>query len=170
MGNTFSRLAPTALLEAFKVSAPEVSRIRSRMSAHDETALPKSVFDSMLTLELQRAERSRKPFVLMLLDAHREKSAAGYLRQVVDVVLDTKRETDLVGWYREGATLGVIFTEVNMDASRSVTDTLHSKVEMALIERLGAVKVAKISFSLHVFPESQEYGDSEVTARHQAAS
>jgi hypothetical protein len=111
----------------------------------------------MLTLERQRAERSRRPFVLMLLDAHFETgSAAGILQHAVDVILATKRETDLVGWYKEGVIVGVIFTEVNMNVNESVTETLHSKIEAAIIKHLGPEKAARIFFSLHVFPENWE--------------
>ena len=166
MGNIYSTLAPPAQQGYLKVSSPGYSRRGKLASAqHNEAALPESAFHSMLTLERQRAERSRKPFVLMLLDAHLENGAAkGILRQAVDVVLVTKRETDLVGWYREAAILGVIFTEVNMDVTHPVTGTLRSKIEAAAIKHLGPVKAAKIFFSFHVFPEAWEQDDADRVA------
>jgi hypothetical protein len=162
MGNSYSRVAAPTEQEYIKVSSPGYSYLGNLAPArHDEAALPESVFHSMLTLERQRAERSRKPFVLMMLDAHLENgAAAGILRQAVDVVLTTKRETDLVGWYSEAAILGVIFTEVKIDVKHPVTETLRSKIETAVIKHLGPVKAAKIFLSLHVFPESWEQDDS----------
>ena len=162
MGNSYSRVGTPTEQESIKFFSLGYSRrVNPAPAQHDKAALPESVFRSMLMLERQRAERSRKPFVLMLLDAHLENGAAkGILRQAVDVVLVTKRETDLVGWYREAAILGVIFTEVKIDVKHPVTGTLRSKIETAVIEHLGPVKAAKIFFSLHVFPESWEQDDS----------
>ena len=158
MGNTNSRFAPWAVLEPLKHSSTKDSSAGDLPSSHAETAVPRNVFESMLMLERQRAERSRRPFVLMLLDAHLENGgASAILRQAVDVILATKRETDLVGWYKEGAIVGVIFTEVNMNVNQSVTETLHTKIETAIIKHLGPERAGRIFFSLHVFPENWEH-------------
>jgi hypothetical protein len=157
MGNTYSKLAPWALLDPPKGSTTKTSDLRDTSSTFVEDAVSGNVFESMLNLERQRAERSRKPFVLMLLDAHLENGAAApILRQAVDVILATKRETDLVGWYKEDAIVGVIFTEVNLNLKQSIPETLHSKIETAIVKHLGPTNAAKIFFSLHVFPENWE--------------
>ena len=123
-------------------------------AAQAESAIPEDVFHSLLTLERKRAERSRKQFVLMLMDAHLENgSAAGILKEAVEIVIASKRETDLIGWYRQGAILGVIFTEVNAGADRPVTEILRKKYEITLAERMGKSRAAKIAVSFHVFPE-----------------
>ncbi|HEV2522474.1 MAG TPA: sugar transferase [Candidatus Acidoferrales bacterium] len=115
----------------------------------------------MLTLERRRAERSRKPFVLMLLDANMENdAAAGIPREAVEIVAGSKRDTDLIGWYRFGAILGVIFTEVSIEGERPVTETLREKIETALIKYLGRERAARIAISLHLFPESWDRNDS----------
>jgi lipopolysaccharide/colanic/teichoic acid biosynthesis glycosyltransferase len=119
-----------------------------------ESAIPEDVFHSLLTLERKRAERSRKQFVLMLMDAHLENgSAAGILKEAVEIVIASKRETDLIGWYRQGAILGVIFTEVNAGTDRPITEILRNKFETTLAERMGKSRAAKIAVSFHVFPE-----------------
>lgn len=120
-----------------------------------EEVLLENVFHSMLTLERRRAERSRKPFVLMLLDANLENGTAeAILKQAVEIAVVSKRETDLVGWYKQGAILGIIFTEVNLDGELPITHTLRSKIETAFIKHLGRDRAAKIAISVHIFPES----------------
>jgi len=115
MANSYSRVAPPADKGSSKASSPNYSRQFDVAASQDQSILTESVFHSMLTLERRRAERSRKPFVLMLIDANLEDGeAAGILRQSVDIALASSRETDLVGWYKEDAILGIIFTEVNM--------------------------------------------------------
>jgi lipopolysaccharide/colanic/teichoic acid biosynthesis glycosyltransferase len=155
MGISHSKIVPREEQESLSAAASKYSRSFDEASHRDEAALSENLFHSMLTLERRRAERSRKPFVLMLMDAHLENgSAAGILRQAVDVVTFSKRETDLVGWYKEKAILGVIFTEVTIEGERSLTEILRGKILAALEEGLGHQKAAKIAISLHVFPEN----------------
>jgi hypothetical protein len=161
MGISYTRLAPPALLESLGVLAPSHSQIRALTPALEETALPQKAFHAMLTLERQRAERSRKPFVLMLIDAHLENgAAAGILSRAADVIQLTKRETDVFGWYSEAAILGVIFTETKIDENHPVTKTLRSKIERAVRTHLGPADAAKIFLSLKIFPETLEQDDS----------
>ena len=47
---------------------------------------------------------------------------------------DATRETDIVGWYEDGAILAVIFTEINLEGTSPITEILHSKVVKALRE------------------------------------
>ena len=157
MGISIPRVAPQPKPEPIRAAVPKHTHYFDQGPSQDESALPEGVFHSMLTLERRRAERSRKPFVLMLLDANSENGgAAGVLRQGLDVIVGAKRETDLVGWYKVEAILGVIFTEVNVEGERPITEILRSKIETALVKRLGRDKAGKIAISLHVFPESWE--------------
>jgi hypothetical protein len=75
-------------------------------------------------------------------------------------MIATKRETDLVGWYKRGAILGIIFTEVNHEGETPITETLHTKMETAFVKRLGRDRASKIAISLHVFPESWDMSSS----------
>jgi lipopolysaccharide/colanic/teichoic acid biosynthesis glycosyltransferase len=154
MGNTYSRISlPGQRDPQLKVSEPNYSRQSD--GAEPEELLPENVFHSMLTLERRRAERSRKPFVLMLIDANLENGTAEViLRQAVDIVVSSKRETDLVGWYKQGAILGVIFTEVTLEGELPTTETLRTKMEAAFVKHLGRDRSAKIAISVHIFPES----------------
>ena len=160
MGNSYSRISPPGLRESQpKSSGPNYSR-RSD-GAEQAEVLVENVFHSMLTLERRRAERSRKPFVLMLLDANLENGTAEeILRQAVDIVVASKRETDLVGWYKQGAILGVIFTEVNLEGETPITETLRTKIETAFVKHLGRERAARIAISLHIFPETWDKNGS----------
>jgi lipopolysaccharide/colanic/teichoic acid biosynthesis glycosyltransferase len=160
MGNTYSRISPPGQREPnLKVSEPNYSRQSD--GAEPEELLQENVFHSMLTLERRRAERSRKPFVLMLIDANLENGTAEViLRQAVDIVVASKRETDLVGWYKQGAILGVIFTEVTLEGELPTTETLRTKMEAAFVKHLGRDRSAKIAISVHIFPESWDKNSS----------
>ncbi len=154
MGNSYSKISPPPQ-RGFELEVTEQRHSRPSDSAQREEVLVENVFHSMLTLERRRAERSRKPFVLMLIDANLENGIAEeILREAVEIVTVSKRETDLVGWYKQGAILGVIFTEVNLEGDLPITETLRTKIETAFLKHLGKDRAAKIAISLHLFPES----------------
>jgi len=160
MANSFSRISSVGQRDSqLNVSGSNFSRHTD--IERDEEVLMENVFHSMLTLERRRAERSRKPFVLMLLDANLENGTAEViLKQAVRVVVASKRETDLVGWYKQGAILGIIFTEVNLEGELPITETLRSKIETAFIKHLGRERAAKIAISMHIFPETWDKNSS----------
>ncbi len=154
MGNTNIRIAPTATFGTVKETGVSASHLAGFPSETDDDILSQSVFDSMLTLECRRAQRSNKSFVLMLLDAELGNGLGpGILSKAIRVALEATRETDLVGWYIDGCVLGVIFTEVNSGGERSVEEILRERMESNLTKHLGRERAANIGISLHVFPE-----------------
>lgn len=127
------------------------------MSAKREGVLKQDTFHTMLTLERRRAERSRRPFVLMLIDSQSVRKgghADTFIDQLTSVLSDATRETDIIGWYEDGAILAVIFTHINATGNSPITEVLHSKVVSALRENLDHKVASKLGITLHVFPES----------------
>src|ERR1700722_2461365 len=155
MGNSYSRVSQNGQRESqLKVTGANPPR---RSGEEPQGVLEKSVFHSMLTLERRRAERSHKPFVLMLLDANLESGPAEeILMQAVDIVVTSKRETDLIGWYKSGAILGIIFAEVSMAGDSPRTECLRKKVETLFVKHLGRERGSQIAISVHIFPESYD--------------
>jgi len=156
MGNGYSKI-PTPWEQgvlrstARKAASAVVSQMESR-----EEVLQEDSFRSMLTLERRRAERSRKPFVLMLLDASaliEEKGADRLMTRVSSVLLKSSRETDLVGWYEKGVILGVIFTEVRCESEEPITGVLHFKILKALESELGGTIASNLVIATHLFPD-----------------
>jgi lipopolysaccharide/colanic/teichoic acid biosynthesis glycosyltransferase len=118
-----------------------------------DTVLAEHAFQSVLTHERRRSERSRRPFVLMLLHQEDDPGDA-VLHQALSMVTHSTRETDVVGWYKDGSILGVIFTEVGGDQRSLIIEALRTKMTRALKEGLGCHTAAQIAISLHIFPEN----------------
>ena len=125
----------------------------------DETAphpylFAEDVFQAMLTRERRRAERSRKPFVLMLLSAHEENGLAEkILRQALTAIGAAARQTDVVGWYKQSVIVGIIFTELGTDDIGGIAGALKAKIRSCVAESIGREMAAKIAISVHLFPE-----------------
>jgi len=117
------------------------------------------MFLRLLALERKRTERSGRGFVLMLLDPGTlltSKSKEPVLQKLLQV-LEAIRETDLKGWYKDGTSIGVIFTEIGSAIEKSVVHTLSTKVTAALFAAFRIEEINQIRLSFHVFPE--DWGD-----------
>ncbi len=126
----------------------------------DRSILHEEAFRRMISLERKRSERSRKPFVLMLLDMGElypsEKNRPA-LRKIATALSVTARETDLTGWYTNDCAVGVMFTEIGF-ADRSATlSTMITRVSNTLRAALTSQEFSQVSISFHVFPEDWDH-------------
>jgi lipopolysaccharide/colanic/teichoic acid biosynthesis glycosyltransferase len=163
MGNRYLKISTLGKQESGNGQAPASSSL-ARLQASREGIFPEGTFHRMLTLERRRAERSRKPFVLMLLDAQgvlEHRNGPAFVERFTSAACDATRETDLVGWYKDGAILAVIFTEVSMDGKHPITEVLQAKVVKVLRDRLGHKIVSNLAVTTHLFPESWDKDDPD---------
>lgn len=123
----------------------------------DREMLDEAAFRKVISLERRRTERSRKPFVLMLLDfsSSPETFDRGQLRQALSVSV---RETDMVGWHKTDSVYGVIFTEINLDDRGTMVDSMTSRMDEVLHIYLGLEQLKQIKVSFHVYPEEWNDG------------
>jgi len=126
---------------------------RVPMSGH---VAREDAFHTILALEHRRAERSRSRFALMLLDSRSANGTGSALHtQIVSILLEKIRETDLIGWYEQGV-LGVLFTELAPAGAHSVIEILHARVVKALRDRLHRSLASTLIVTLRVFPKGSE--------------
>jgi lipopolysaccharide/colanic/teichoic acid biosynthesis glycosyltransferase len=131
------------------------------------SCLTEETFQTMLALERRRAERSRKPFVLMLLDVQalfKHGNSAKLFEQVKIAVRAATRETDIIGWYKQSGILAAIFTEVTLPEKDPITQVLLTKVVRSLHSHVDRQFASKIIITAHLFPENASQASSETTA------
>jgi lipopolysaccharide/colanic/teichoic acid biosynthesis glycosyltransferase len=134
------------LLEA----APSVKRVPL-----DETA-----FRQMIAIERKRTERSKAPFLLMLLEADSESSTkehAATLESVTKALLLSSRDTDLIGWYKDRLMLGAIFTGLVVNDRRSILDAFLTKINNTLRDELTPEQFSQVRISFHFFPDDWDH-------------
>ncbi len=123
----------------------------------DDSIPGEKPFGELLCLERRRAERSRKPFLLMLLDLRKVMVNGNSGRVIGDVwasLCSSSRDSDIRGWYLQGAILGVIFVEVRQEGPISVSDIIRAKVISALSKRLEADEINRIDIRMYLQPDS----------------
>ena len=79
------------------------------------------------------------------------------LHRVATALLSASRDTDLVGWYKEDAIVGTMFTGLIVNDKRAVLDTFLAKVSAALQEELTADEFNQVRISFHLFPDDWDH-------------
>ncbi len=82
------------------------------------------------------------------------------LEDLLSALQGATRETDVTGWYKESAIIGVMFTEIVLD-NNLVLSTILSRIGGVLRERLDSEQFGRIKFSFHVFPDDWDVQDPE---------
>ena len=127
----------------------------SEASSNGEcVVLNPEAFRRMIALERKRSERSRKPFVLLLLDmGDRPSDKSGkILGKISSVLSASTRDTDVTGWYSNDCVVGVMFTEIVAEDSTSIPGTIIARVTDTLCNNLALEQFNRVRSSFHVFP------------------
>ena len=114
----------------------------------------------MIAIERKRTERSKAPFLLMLLEAVNDESAnknRTTLRKVISALLSSSRDTDLIGWYQEGVIVGAMFTGLIVNDRRAILDTFLTKVTTNLREELSKEQFNQVRISFHLYPDDWDH-------------
>ncbi len=125
--------------------------------------LAEESFLSRLRHEQKRTERSRRPFVLVLLESptlFAEGEHGEHCDKLFSVLSRSIRETDIGGWYKLGSVVGIIFTEISSSDRRPIAEILLSKIAGLVEFILGVHQANQVKLSFHVFPEDWEGGHS----------
>jgi lipopolysaccharide/colanic/teichoic acid biosynthesis glycosyltransferase len=118
--------------------------------------LNEGAFHRMISLERKRTERSRKPFLLMLLDMGnglRSDNNNKALDKILLALSLSTRETDVTGWYKGNSVVGVMFTEFGAEDRNTILSTMMTRVSETLRNNLSSQQFGLISISFHLFPE-----------------
>ena len=126
------------------------------LSAETREVLKEETFKRMIAVERKRTERSREPFLLMLLEAGSQQSSAKNgkaLDNILSVLPMSIRETDVIGWYTDRTTVGVMFTGLSSNDKNSILSVILNKVSNTLRDQLTTDQFSQVTISFHFFPD-----------------
>ena len=155
-----------SLSSAVKVRA-SAARNRSQRGASRDTQRPltsdsrltvviagEDSFTSALHLERKRTERSRGRFVLMLVTGPILSRGVSPAADAISTALTRSiRETDIIGWFKAGAEISVIFTDVGESEEQIVINALRERVTTLLGTVLPVEELPGIRLEFHSYPE-----------------
>jgi exopolysaccharide biosynthesis polyprenyl glycosylphosphotransferase len=114
-------------------------------------------FQHMLRIERKRTERSKEPFLLMLLDISgllEKHPNSAVMEKIHSILSSCFRETDIKGWYNENRVIGIIFTQMSSVDEHSL-DSIFRKLNDRCGEKLDPAWIKKIAVSFHIYPETK---------------
>jgi lipopolysaccharide/colanic/teichoic acid biosynthesis glycosyltransferase len=130
------------------------------VSGTDRSVLDENSFHRAISVERKRTERSQRPFLLMLLDLGRimvDDKHGKILDKILSSLSMSIRETDVTGWKKSGAILGIMFTEIPTEGRTSIVGTMMSRVSGVLYNNLTFDQFNQITISYCVFPEEWDH-------------
>jgi len=133
---------------------------READSDQDREILSQKAFRRVISIERMRTERSRKPFMLMLLDMgdHLPSEILGKnLGRLLTALSVSTRETDVAGWYENDRIVGVMFIEISLEDRQTIVSKMISRVSEILHNHLSLEQFDRVSFSFHVFPDEWDH-------------
>lgn len=136
--------------------APAGDLSDSRASSIEHEILNQEAFHKVISLERRRTERSRKPFLLMLVDMGDPpptEVVEKNLNQLLMILSISTRETDVSGWYRSGQVVGVLFTELTLESRGLIVSTMTARLGDMLRRHALFEQFHQVSISFHIFPE-----------------
>lgn len=133
------------------------------LSLEDQRIYPVNKFHEKLIQERRRAERSRKPLLIVVVDAEnlQKVDVTGKLTESVGEGLHTcVRGTDICGVLKSDAVIGVILTEVEPDKVDIAQHIVANKIKRTLAKLLCEELVNQITISFRTFPDSSVDADT----------
>ena len=122
--------------------------------------LDEESFQRVIPVERKRTERSKRPFLLMLLDLQRilqaDEDQKSFLK-IISALLPAIRETDAAGWYKSSSVLGILFTGLPSDAHKSIAGIMLTRVSGILYGALPFEQYNQIVISHYLFPEERDH-------------
>jgi lipopolysaccharide/colanic/teichoic acid biosynthesis glycosyltransferase len=151
------RLSSTELRSAHEPMTVRRSVERPRRRARDRRrALPaviisEELFKGALIRERKRTDRSHHPFLLVLVSVEDVMTDPSIWSRLIEALLASKRDTDVLGWFSDRAALGVLLPEV-VSADVPVVRGFEARVRRELARRLTAADASRVSIELYVHP------------------
>lgn len=116
-------------------------------------------FRTLVSVERKRTERSKKPFMVMLLnvsfisDAIKQNkfdNASAYVlyNTIAQSITSVTRDIDIKGWHEKGKTIGILFTEISIDSKNKILE----KIKNSLIKNLFPEYASSIGISCSCYP------------------
>jgi lipopolysaccharide/colanic/teichoic acid biosynthesis glycosyltransferase len=141
-------------------ASPVADPLSESIAAADRLPLDEDTFRRMIAIERKRTERSQTPFLLMLLELTNNESPEknrGTLEAIVSAMMSSSRDTDIIGWYKDRAIVGALFTGLVGNDKTSIADMIVGRVSVTLQDELTSETFGQVSISFHFFPDDWDH-------------
>jgi len=117
-------------------------------------------FQGMIVFERMRSERSHKCYAVLLVATGESLPAQEREKQLEKIstrLTTLTQDTDLMGWYKANAVVGVIFTDILVNEKDSVVPGILAGVTEALRRDLTEEEFSQTRISINSYPEDWQF-------------
>jgi len=123
-------------------------------------AYNEEAFQYFLEIERKRSELSNRPFLLMLVDFSKHPRIDAVTGEKLFSVLSLSlRETDFIGWYREGRVAGAVLTQHGEADGDDLSEVVRARIEAALRQRLPPALARQLQARIYQIPPHGKPGN-----------
>src|SRR5882672_7704571 len=116
-------------------------------------AYNEEAFQYFLEIERKRSELSNRPFLLMLVDFNKHPRIDAVTGERLFSVLSLSlRETDFIGWYREGRVAGAVLTQHGEADGDHLSELVRARIEGALRQLLPPALASQLQARIYQIP------------------
>jgi hypothetical protein len=106
-------------------------------------AYNEEAFQYFLEIERKRSERSNRPFLLLLIDFQSSRGSRPLLnsiseRNLFSILSLCLRETDFMGWYRQGRLAGAVLTQHSQPDGDDLSEVVRQRIGDELEKHFSA--------------------------------
>src|SRR5688572_30044221 len=160
VASSLTHISVGAFLKGATASRPRTAPARTlRSSASGEDrhtprphVLSEELFDDMLVRERRKADRFEETFVLFLLAIQGPRGREGW-KPLVDALSQAAQDTDVIGWFRQGAVLGLV-RPINAADATEEASSLAVKIRRTLGRRSATDGLQGCSMHWEVYSPS----------------
>ncbi len=132
-------------------------------------AYNEEAFRYFLEIERKRAEHANRPLLLLLVDLKADRTSedvvssatAGLLFAGLSACL---RETDFIGWYREGRVLGAVLTQRSETPRPNAVAEVTDRVTERLRRHVSQVIADRLQLRVYQLPSRADEGRFDISA------
>jgi hypothetical protein len=141
---------------------PELNRSGRSRFVTQNSVCHEDAFHYLLQAEAKRSQRSGQGYHILLVYRSEAEGLItpmhAYVSAVVlDALVRSLRETDYIGWYREGHIIGGVLTVVGQDSISEVFKRVQQRVKDTLLAKLGSEESRCFHLRLCQQDELQEF-------------
>jgi lipopolysaccharide/colanic/teichoic acid biosynthesis glycosyltransferase len=133
----------------------DYAKYRLHLRKPDMNLYPERFFVNFLQLERKRSERSRRPFMLVVIGLEgfpKTVERREIIKDITKILSTTTRDIDMKGWYRQNESIGIIFNEISTNSFQTDQQHTLNKVWGNLTEYLGLARFDRLEISYQIFP------------------
>jgi hypothetical protein len=171
MSTVLGSFAPdlTRGLRDRQVVSPAATTLRVAERSSHNVALPEGcgpvyneeAFRYFLQVERKRASRSNSRFLLLLVDLKRDAHQSASFEEATIVklfgaMLPCLRETDFIGWYRQGRVASAVLTQVGETPGVEVSNLVAHRVREALGQNLPSSLSVRLQVRVYQVPATSD--------------